>query len=114
MFLRNDKEYQEWQVRIRNLEEYSNELRGTKIRLEGRVEELEQIISVECANAKNLSDALERETEARIQAEKQLILSQQRQSGPLIIFIHISSFISIPCHIYLIFFLFRRRTNRDI
>lgn len=76
---RSDEEYREWAQRVRDLEGQCAELRMTRSRLEGRVAELEQMLAAECTSAQTLSDALERETDSRVTAEKQLLLLQQRR-----------------------------------
>lgn len=75
---RSDEEYRGWEERVRKLEQQCNELRMTRSRLEGRVSELEQMLAAECSNAQSLSDALERETESRVTAQKQILVFQQR------------------------------------
>uniref|UniRef100_F1KQF8 Myosin-XVIIIa n=1 Tax=Ascaris suum TaxID=6253 RepID=F1KQF8_ASCSU len=75
---RSDEVYREMETRIRELEAINNELRVSKSRVEGRVAELEQMLSAECSNTQSLGEALERETEHRLQAQKQLIVMQQR------------------------------------
>uniref|UniRef100_A0A915BBY9 Uncharacterized protein n=1 Tax=Parascaris univalens TaxID=6257 RepID=A0A915BBY9_PARUN len=77
---RSDEVYREMETRIRELEAVNNELRVSKSRIEGRVAELEQMLSAECSNTQSLGEALERETEHRLQAQKQLIVMQQRHS----------------------------------
>ncbi|KHN75127.1 Unconventional myosin-XVIIIa [Toxocara canis] len=77
---RSDEKYREWEKRMRDIEAINNELRMSKSRLEGRVAELEQLLAAECSNTQTLSDVLQRETEHRVQAQKQLILLQQRHA----------------------------------
>uniref|UniRef100_A0A914RD57 Uncharacterized protein n=1 Tax=Parascaris equorum TaxID=6256 RepID=A0A914RD57_PAREQ len=49
--LRSDEVYREMETRIRELEAVNNELRVSKSRIEGRVAELEQMLSAECSEA---------------------------------------------------------------
>lgn len=84
---RSDEVYREMETRIRELEAINNELRVSKSRVEGRVAELEQMLSAECSNTQSLGEALERETEHRLQAQKQLIVMQQRHFGQFILFL---------------------------
>ncbi|VDM24532.1 unnamed protein product [Toxocara canis] len=80
LYDRSDEKYREWEKRMRDIEAINNELRMSKSRLEGRVAELEQLLAAECSNTQTLSDVLQRETEHRVQAQKQLILLQQRHA----------------------------------
>ncbi|VBB30228.1 unnamed protein product [Acanthocheilonema viteae] len=74
---RSDRESREWEQKLDERENKIQKLRIVKNRLEARVVELEQMLTVERANAQSMNDALEREVEHRLQAEKQILVLQQ-------------------------------------
>ncbi|CAG9533454.1 unnamed protein product [Cercopithifilaria johnstoni] len=75
---RSDRESREWEQKLDEKENKIQKLRITKNRLEARVVELEQMLTVERANAQSMNDTLEREVEHRLQTEKQILVLQQR------------------------------------
>lgn len=78
---RNDRESREWEQKLDEKENKIQDLRMAKNRLEARVMEMEQMLTVERANAQSMNDALEREVEHRLQTEKQVLVLQQRLHG---------------------------------
>ncbi|VDK82668.1 unnamed protein product [Litomosoides sigmodontis] len=75
---RNDRESREWEQKLDEKENKIQELRLAKNRLESRVVEIEQMLTVERTNTQSMNDALEREVEHRLQTEKQVLVLQQR------------------------------------
>lgn len=78
-----DREQREWREKIYSLENNNSELRLAKTKLEGQIAELEQLIRQNDQTSHNLSLALERETEARIQLENDARLLQQKYAASI-------------------------------
>uniref|UniRef100_A0A915E7I2 Uncharacterized protein n=1 Tax=Ditylenchus dipsaci TaxID=166011 RepID=A0A915E7I2_9BILA len=60
--VRSDSEQREWRDRVASLEAANSELKSSKLRLEGQIGELEQLLKAECQGTQNLSVSLERES----------------------------------------------------
>ncbi|XGW27597.1 hypothetical protein V3C99_007865 [Haemonchus contortus] len=75
---RSDPSHHECEVRIRALEQQLHQLRVEKTQQQGRVEELEQRLANEVQTAHDLSQALDRESQTRVQLERRL---QQWRDG---------------------------------
>ncbi|KAL6739531.1 hypothetical protein Aduo_012973 [Ancylostoma duodenale] len=76
---RGDTSHQECELRLRQLEQQLHTLRVEKTQHEGRVEELEQRLAREVQAANELTQALDRETQTRVQLERRL--QQWRDGG---------------------------------
>ncbi|WKY03227.1 hypothetical protein Q1695_004738 [Nippostrongylus brasiliensis] len=75
---RSDPSHHECEVRIRQLEQQLHQLRVEKTQQQGRVEELEQRLADEVQTAHDLTQALDREGQTRVQLERRL---QQWREG---------------------------------
>ncbi|VDL76832.1 unnamed protein product [Nippostrongylus brasiliensis] len=78
MNFRSDPSHHECEVRIRQLEQQLHQLRVEKTQQQGRVEELEQRLADEVQTAHDLTQALDREGQTRVQLERRL---QQWREG---------------------------------
>ncbi|VDP30523.1 unnamed protein product [Heligmosomoides polygyrus] len=76
---RNDPSHHDCEVRIRQLEQQLHQLRVEKTQQQGRVEELEQRLADEVQAAHDISQALDRESQTRVQLERRL--QQWRDGG---------------------------------
>ncbi|KAK5984979.1 Myosin-XVIIIa [Trichostrongylus colubriformis] len=77
---RSDPSHHECEVRIRALEQQLHQFRVEKTQQQGRVEELEQRLADEVQASHDLSQALDRESQTRVQLERRL---QQWRDGVL-------------------------------
>ncbi|KAI1733242.1 myosin head (motor domain) domain-containing protein [Ditylenchus destructor] len=76
--VRTDEEQRQWRERLSQLEAANTELKSVRVRLEGQVEELEQLLKTECQNTQRLSLNMESEVTTRIHLENELRALKQQ------------------------------------